>query len=142
MIVLDCSAAMEIARDSKRGRAFKSLFLPEEEVIAPSLFELEVASAAWKFVHAGLMGVGEGRGLMQNALALVDRLVPVEELIEEIYAESVALDHSAYDMAYMVLARRMGATLCTYDARLRECCAKRDVDHVVEMEFEPEPRIV
>ena len=142
MIVLDCSAAMEIALDSKLGKAFQSLFLPNEKVVAPSLYELEVANAVWKFVHAGLLDVGEGRELMLNALALVDRLIPIEELIDEIYTEGVALDHSIYDMAYMVLARRMGATLLTHDARLRKCCMKRDVDHVVEVEFKPEPKIV
>lgn len=142
MIVLDCSAALQIVKETERGRAFKSLFLPDEEVVAPELYTLEVANAVWKYVHAGRMGVAEGRKMMEDALALPDRLYPVDGLMDEIYAESLALDHSAYDMAYMVLARRMGATLCTYDARLRECCAKRDVGHIVELEFDPEPRIV
>ena len=142
MIVLDCSAALQIVKETELGKAFKSLFLLNEEVAAPELYALEVANAVWKYVHAGRMGVAEGRKMMEDALALPDRLHPVDELMDEIYTEGVALDLSVNDMAYMVLARRMGATLCTYDARLRECCAKRDVDHIVEMEFNPLPRIV
>ena len=135
MIVLDCCAAFQIVKENERGKAYKSLFLPDEEVVVPSLYSLEVANTVWKYVHAGILDADEGRAVMESALAL-------EDLMDEIYAESVALDHSVYDMAYLVLARRMGATLCTYDARLRSCCDKRDVDHIVEVEFMPEPRIV
>ena len=142
MIVLDCSAVFQIVKENERGKAYKSLFLPDEEVVAPSLYSLEVANTVWKYVHAGILNADEGRAVMTSALALPDRIIPVEDLMDEIYAESVALDHSVYDMAYLVLARRMGATLCTYDARLRACCDKRDVDHIVEVEFTPEPRVV
>ncbi|MGI6221558.1 MAG: type II toxin-antitoxin system VapC family toxin [Coriobacteriales bacterium] len=139
---MDCSAALQIAKKTDRGKAYESLFLSDEEVVAPTLYALEAASTAWKYVRSGLASVAEGRQLMDDVLSLPDRLYPTEELMDEIYTEGAALDHSVYDMAYLVLARRMGATLCTYDARLIECCEKRDVDHIVEVEFTPAPGIV
>lgn len=133
MIVLDASAALEIAKGTPKGKMLGQLMLPEEKAIAPALFEIEVANAAWKYVHAGMLDTAQARCLLDDALALPDELVPTEDLIVEAYAESVALDHSVYDMAYLVLARRNAATLFTCDAKLQECCLARDVSCIADV---------
>lgn len=133
MIVLDCCAAMEIARGTERGRAIQALFLPDEEVVSPAHFPIEVANAAWKYVHAHRKSNEEAKHLMEDALGLPDRLVSVDDMLDEAFAESVALDHSVYDMLYLVLARRNVATLVTCDNALRDCCLKRNVNCVVEV---------
>ena len=133
MIVIDCSTALEIAKQTDRGRAFQEFITPEEEVIAPVLFAAEVTNAAWKHVHAGLLDETLARNLVEDALALPDRLVPLEDLLVEAYTEGNALDHSVYDMLYLVLARRNAATLFTCDRKLQECCLTRNIDCVVEV---------
>lgn len=135
MIVLDCSAALEIAKNTEIGQALLGLVAPEEEIIAPSLFMAEITNAAWKHVHAGVLDEAHARELMEDALALPDRFVPMDNLLMESYAEGVALDHSAYDMLYLVLARRKGATLFTCDKKLQQCCAKRNVNCVEDVAF-------
>ena len=132
MIVLDCSAAIEIAKGSDRGRALQKLLVAEEEAIAPYLFTVEVANTTWKHVHVGVLETAQAKLLMEDALSLPDRFFPTEDLLAEAFAESVALGHSTYDMAYLVLARRHAATLFTCDKKLQECCVKRNVDCVVE----------
>ena len=133
MIVLDSSAALEIAKDTEVGHAFQNLMLPDEEVIAPTLFSIEVANAAWKHVHAGLLDTSDAITLRDDALALPDRLLPVDDLLIEAYEEGVTLDHSIYDMLYLVLARRYAATLFTCDIKLQSCCAKRNVNCAEEI---------
>ena len=138
MIVLDASAALEIARGSKTGQAFLSFFLPEEEIIAPDLFAVEVSNAAWKYVHAGILSKQEGKHLREDALELVDEICPTAKLLDEVFSQAVHFDHSVYDMVYLVLARRFDATLVTSDKKLRKLCEENGVDCVCEVNLSHE----
>ena len=135
MIVLDCCAAMEIVQETERGRGLQGLLLTGEEIVAPAYFPIEVANASWKFAHAHRKSEEEAKRLMDDALSLPDRLVPVDDMLDEAFAESVALDHNVYDMLHLVLTRRYAATLATCDNALRDCCRKRDVSCIVEVDF-------
>ena len=98
MIVLDCSAALEIALKTPRGLGMRALFLSDEDVIAPEWFRAEVANSAWKYFHTKRMSKEDAKRLMEDALSLPGRLVPVDDMLDEAFAESVALDLSVYDM--------------------------------------------
>ena len=136
MIVLDCSAGMEIALGTDEGRALRTLLLPEEEVIAPSLYSIEAVNVAWKLVHRAVMEKNEAKGLIQDALALPDRLVPADDMLVEAFALAVSLDHSVYDMLYLVLARRNDATLMTGDKRLQALCLDAGVSCITDVDVE------
>ena len=138
MIVLDCSAALQIAKRTEMGLAFQDLLLPDEEIIAPSFYAAEVTNVAWKYVHAKFETVERAASIMQDALALPDRLEPIDDYLEEAFQESVTFDHSVYDMLYVVLVRRKRATLVTCDKRLREICHHMHVNCFEEVEFEQE----
>ena len=135
MIVLDCSAALAIAQNTEAGRAFRKLIEPQELLAAPSLFTAEAANAAWKYVHAGIHSAEHAREMMRNALALVDRFTPMEDLVEEAFAAAAQLDCSVYDMAYLVLARRNAATLMTCDKKLQQACISAMVPCVESVAF-------
>ena len=45
MIVLDCSAAVDMVRETEAGRALRQLMLEGEEVISSQLFLIEVSNA-------------------------------------------------------------------------------------------------
>ena len=49
MIVLDSSAAIEIALDTVEGRALRGLWYVDERVVSVPLFQSEVTNAFWKF---------------------------------------------------------------------------------------------
>lgn len=128
MMVLDCSAAVHIARRTELGESFSWLMgLDPECSIAPELFLAEVGNAFWKYAKAGACGAIEMRSYIRKAAALVDELVPMDELFVEASSEALRLDHSVYDMLYFVLARRNGATLVTADKGLNSLCEREGV---------------
>ena len=130
MIVLDCSAAVEIVRETEAGKALQALMLSGEKTVASDLYLIELASAFRKYVKAELLSEKEALLYIEEAAKLVDDLVPLEENYQESFHESLRLDHSPYDMLYLTLARRNAATLFTFDSRLREICEKQGVECV------------
>lgn len=135
MIVLDASAAVNIAQGTEEGKAFEGLLFSGEKIISCDLMRVEVASALWKYVRAGLNTSEEARAKMNAILSLVDEFVPVEELGVEVLSESIRLDHSPYDIYYLVTARRTGATLMSTDKRLNALCDECGVGRVHEVEL-------
>lgn len=89
MIVLDCSAAVEIVRGIARGRAYRLLMMEGELVIASDLLRVEARNAFWRYVQAKMMSVGEAEVLIGKVLGLVDEFVPLEENAAESFAEAV-----------------------------------------------------
>ena len=135
-IVLDCSAAVEMARHTPKGDEFRSHLglRGDDEVIVPDLFYAEVSSAMAKYVRAGLATMQEAEGIVRDAVELADAVVPIEELYEEAFAEAVRLEHSVYDMCYFVLARRNAATLYSFDKRLNALCEREGVSCIYELD--------
>ena len=118
MIVLDCSAAVEMARKTSRGLGFRGLVLEGERIIASELFRAETRNTLWKYVHSGMMTEEEAEGIIEDALDLVD--------------EFVRQDHSVYDMFYLTLVRRNAATLFSADKKLVALCEEMKLDCVAE----------
>lgn len=135
MIVLDCSAAVEMARDTDMGKAFSGLMLQGERVIASEMFLAEVRNAMWKYVRAGMMSEVEARDTVEDALALVDEFVPLSENADEAFLEAVRQNHSVYDMFYVTLVRRNCATLFSADKKLVALCEEMGLDCVSEEPF-------
>lgn len=135
-IVLDCSAAVEMARHTPKGDEYRShlALRGDDEVIVPDLLYAEVSSAMAKYVRAGLATMQEAEGIVRDAVELADAVVPIEELYEEAFAEAVRLEHSVYDMCYFVLARRNAATLYSFDKRLNALCEREGVSCIYELD--------
>ena len=131
MIVLDCNAALAMARGTVEGDAFRSLMLRGEEAIAPRFFGIESANALWKMVRAGMMTEDEASDSLKAATNLVSDFCPDDDLVVEAFSEAVRLNHPGYDMLYFVLARRNAATLFTLDRKLQQLCLDNGVDCVL-----------
>lgn len=128
MIVLDCSAAINMTEETPEGTALRGLMEEGERVIAPTIFHAEVAHVYEKRVRGGHAAVDDAMGKAELAVALVDEFVDDGELWREALSESLRLGHSSYDMLYFVLARRWGATLFTLDRKLQQLCADNGVN--------------
>lgn len=128
-VVLDCSAAVNIVRETPEGQLMAPLLGMAEidEVLAPQLLYAEVASALSKYYRAGMMDESSVAVKAEGALRLVNTFVSHDELYVEALSESLRQGHSVYDMFYLVLARRHDAILLTGDRRLRELCRKMGV---------------
>lgn len=137
MIVLDTSAALEMVRGTRAGRALEGLVYDGETIISVDLFYGEVLSAFSKYVRAGLMSEEEAGRKVRQAISMVDRFVPMRELYVETLSESLRLGHSPYDIFYFVLARRNAATLFTTDRRLNDLAMKNGLNSVFEAEVAP-----
>ena len=135
MIVLDCSAAVEMVRETDRGKGFAGLVLEGETVVSSELFLAEVRNTFWKYVRAGMLPEKLATEYIKQALALVDEFVPLAENANEAFAEAVRQNHSVYDMLYLTLVRRNDATLFSADKKLVELCEKMGLNCVTEEPF-------
>jgi predicted nucleic acid-binding protein len=130
MIVLDCSATVEMVLGTEAGLCLRSLMLGGEQAISSSLLHAEAASVYRKYVRANVMTQGEALAALNATVRLVDCYVDVSENHVEAFAESLRLEHSPYDLLYFTLARRNGATLFTLDRKLLALCEREGLDCV------------
>ena len=130
MVIIDANAAVGIVRGTEEGKALKALILDNEEILAPDHFLCEVANVFWKYVHAGLMSREEASSYFKAAESLITRFVRQNVLMPEVLHTAIRLDHPVYDIVYLVLARRMDATLVTLDRKLIGLCEQEDIDHI------------
>lgn len=134
MIVLDASAAVEMVRGTRCGMALRELFLTGEKALAPHLFVSEVANSLLKYVRAGYLDAGTAATMALEAYGMVDEFVADDELMPEALYEAAARRHPAYDMFYLVLARRERATLFTRDGKLASLCETAGIDCVCRVQ--------
>ena len=136
MIVLDCSAAVEMVRETDQGLGFKELMLAGEEVVAPDLYASELNNSIFKYVRRGEVAADEAQEMGRIALGYVDTYVDCKTMWSEALSEAVKCQHPSYDIFYLVLARRNTATLFTADRKLQRICMESGVDCVyLDTEF-------
>lgn len=134
MIVLDCSAIIEILRNTEDGKSFQALMHKDEKVITCDLALAEVSSVLRKLVRKGEIDRHEAAIYYQNAVSLPDQIVPLADLQPEALYESIRLDHSVYDVFYFVLARRTAGALFTLDIKLVDLCLRNGVSYACPLD--------
>ena len=117
--VLDTCAAFEIAFHGPKYKLFKDAYDKAEKVVAPTLFDSEVANVLWQYVRAGEVDEENAKKTLAYLLQMVDEYTDTSELAVEALHEGIRLGHSIYDMFYAVLARRNGAVLLTTDKKFK-----------------------
>ena len=135
MIILDCSAAVEMARRTLEGEALRSLICTGEEIVASEMFIAEVRNSFWKYVKAGLLSREAAEAYIDECIKMVDKFVPLEDNADEAFAEAVRQNHSVYDMFYLTLVRRTSGTLFSLDKKLVSLCEDMGLNAVVEVEL-------
>jgi predicted nucleic acid-binding protein len=119
MVVLDASAAIRIVVASEQSSQYAAILAGADEILAPDLIIAEVTSALWKYCRAGLLTPMDVKEKLRDCLDLVDSFSELGPLALEALDLSLLLRRPAYDMFYLVLARRNGALLLTADDELR-----------------------
>lgn len=120
-VVLDASAAVEVALEGKAARELSGMLAESEEVIAPELLVPEIVNAIWKYHQFGEFELSRCEKALELAVGLVDRLVSHREVYREAFALSRAQkSRAAYDMFYLALALREDAVLLTLDGTLKK----------------------
>jgi predicted nucleic acid-binding protein len=126
-IVLDASAALEVALNRKRAADLSAHLDEADEVLAPDLFVPEVVNAIWKLHHFGHLSLSACDGALEVLLDFVDTLVSCKELYREAFLLSRTTRRPAYDMFYLALAAREDAALLTLDNALRKQAVRHGI---------------
>ncbi|MBQ0051606.1 MAG: type II toxin-antitoxin system VapC family toxin [Treponema sp.] len=126
-VVLDTSAAFEIAFNRPNAPYYKEILQQADKVLAPLLYDSEVTNVLWKYVKADYIDEQNAQATLVYLLQIVDAYTDCSDLDIEALHEAIRLNHSVYDMYLFVLARRNGAMLLTQDAKLKALCIANGV---------------
>ncbi len=126
-LVLDASAAIEIALNRASALKLSRAVEDASEVTAPDLFVSEVTNAAWKYHRFANVELAECDKILEFGIGLVDSFVPCVELYREAFQLARTAKRPAYDAFYLALARREDALFMTMDADLRKHAAKQGI---------------
>ncbi|MGO8744828.1 MAG: type II toxin-antitoxin system VapC family toxin [Thermoguttaceae bacterium] len=103
------SKALRLRQDYQRGI---------HELIAPSVFSAEAASAVTKCERQKVIPVGQALPLLDDILSDLPQIHPYEPLLRRATAISSQTRAGLYDCLYVALAEREGCELVTADERL------------------------
>ena len=124
IVVLDASAAAEVMLRREKGDHFGRLLAEAESVVVPELYFYEMTNLFWKYHRlAGIDPDQCARGL-RLAAELPDETVSATDLYIECLDTACREGHQAYDLFYLVLAKRRGAILATLDKKLLTMCTR------------------
>jgi len=126
-VMLDASAAMEIALNNERSEAFKKYILESDLILAPDIFPSEITNVFWKYTRFSNMPTEICEKGILYCIDLVDDFLETRNLCVEVFSESIRASHSAYDLFYLVLARRNNAVLISRDKKLKQLAKEMNV---------------
>ena len=130
IMVVDSNAAIEIVLKREKGKQLGELIETAEKTVSSEFFKIEVANVIRKYYQGNYIRKADCNKILDLAESLIDEFIPIKENHLEALHEAIRLNHSAYDMLYLTLARRMGATLATLDQRLNAIACKEGIDTV------------
>ena len=130
ILVLDASAAAEIVMRRNQAERFRKAAAEAEVVTVPDLYFCEIANLFWKYAHFAHVDAEQCAAALRMAAALPDESVSAPDLSIECFNAACHLSHPAYDMFYLVLARRRGAHLATLDKKLLSLCREQGVQTI------------
>jgi len=128
IVVLDASAGIEIALSRSDATKHEKIITNASKVISSDLYKAEVANVLWKYHKSGLLNKSEVIQRLHYCTELVDEYIDIDENNEEALNEGIRIDHSIYDLLYLTLARRSGATLLTQDKKLKNIAKENGID--------------
>ena len=117
-IVVDASAAVEVALGRELAHGFRRVLGDASLVIAPDFYAAEVTNVFWKYGHLSGLPADACAASVAFCLRVVDDYIRTRDLTSEVLSESLRLKHSAYDVFYLVVARRNDAAILTRDTRM------------------------
>lgn len=126
-IVLDASAAVEVALDGKHAAQLGAVLEESEEVLAPELLLAEIVNSIWKYHEFQQLDSTTCVRALDFAVGLVDTLVSCKELYREAFLLSRTARRPACDMFYLALAKREDAVLLTLDKALRKEAVRQGI---------------
>jgi predicted nucleic acid-binding protein len=128
MIILDASAwATSLADAGPMGLTCRSVMIEDKKWTAPSHAATETLRTIRRYELAGLINADLASAMANKVASAPVRYVgPSSTLLESQW--TLRHNVSAYDAAYVVLAREFGAPLLTTDGRLARAAATLGIE--------------
>ncbi len=127
ILVLDTSAAIEMALYRSKAGSIGGFLQNAEWVIAPDIFIAESANSLWKYHQFKGMPEDKCIELLEKTINMVDDFFSPRDLFREAFNLACMHKHPVYDLLFLVLSRRYNAHLCTVDAKLRKLALKNSI---------------
>jgi predicted nucleic acid-binding protein len=116
LIVTDASFLVIALGDDGAGGAGARARLRGEDLAAPHLIDLEIASVLRSALRAGRMTARRARQALQDLADLDIERVAHTALLARVW--DLRDNYTAYDASYIALAELFQAPLLTYDAKM------------------------
>jgi predicted nucleic acid-binding protein len=117
-LIVDASVAVKwFAAEDGSARA-ETLFIDEDDLIAPDLIVSEVGNAMWKKFRKGWLSEAQVSAAIDRLPRLFARLISIVELAPRASELTILLDHPIYDCFYFALAERERLAIVTADDRM------------------------
>ena len=127
IVVLDVSAAVEILMHGADSARLERTVTEADWIYVPALYTSELVNVVWKYHRFSGLPLARCEKAIAQGLELPDVVCDDRDLQREAFAMACSCRRPAYDMFYLVLARRHAARLLTLDRSLRTLAAKHDV---------------
>jgi len=124
IVILDASAAVEIALKKENSQKFLSILKSADLIISPDIFISEVTNVFWKYKKFQQFNDEVCLKGIEFCTNLVDDFINSKDLWRESYYEGVKNNSSTYDMFYLVAAKRSYGKLISMDKKLNELALK------------------
>jgi predicted nucleic acid-binding protein len=118
IVVLDTSAAVRLVLQPAQFTTAAAAVVEAVSVLAPELIVAELVNTYWKYARAGQLTRHQADQALTGSLALIDEFCSLQSLCKEAMDLALQLNHPAYDMFFLGLARRRGAVLISADDSL------------------------
>ncbi len=128
IVVLDASAALEIALNRNDGNKFRECLVHSDVILAPDIYPSEITNTFWKYHVFSSLSQEECEKGINYCIELVDDFVDTKNLCCEVLSESIKKKHPAYDFYYLVLARRSNASILSKDKKMNEYANKMEIN--------------
>lgn len=131
-MVLDASVAAKLFFLEAGSKAAFELERSEARFIAPDLIFAEMASIAARHVRRRGVSYALASHVQPKLRNLLDETVPLKDLAEDAFDLAARHGFSAYDGAYLALARQRGLVVVTADVRFARKAAEVGLaDHLM-----------
>jgi predicted nucleic acid-binding protein len=121
LIVADSSAIVEVLLGQRRADAILAVLSDNSELHVPAHFPIEVLSALRRYSLRGRLSDLQTADALATLAELRALTYPIRELMRPIW--ELRFNLTAYDAAYLALARWLDVGLVTIDAALAEAAA-------------------
>jgi len=127
-LVIDASAAVEMALSKEKAKEYKEILKFADLVLVPDTYPSEITNVFWKYGSIDNLEPALCQKGIEYCMNLVDDFRDTKPMCIEVLSESLKERHPAYDLFYLVLARRTNSSLLSKDKKMLSIAEKMGIE--------------